>query len=562
MDISPSCTRPHARVRGLLVGVLLLVLCPASLRGADVRHPLEPPDLGSPRDTLRAFLDSMNQAWTLFAADDPSFREQLRIAFLCLDTTDVAPSIREAYSARAAISLKEVLDRLELPPIPDIPGPEEGIETLSRWVIPHTEIQLTRVPDGARAGEFIFSADTVERAGEFYLKIKHLPYQPGKTGAHAEELRFGARSSLLGRAVAALPSWAKAEVSNMQVWQWVGLLLAAALGLILFILAVSLGRRFSSRPAGARRSLGPFVTPVGLLLTTAILWQVLHQMFRISFGPAIAIGLALKVASFAVLAWLAVLVLGRLGALVARTAFGGTRPLTQQLVRVLFRVATILLVVGVAATMAQSLGFPITALVAGLGVGGLAVALAAQGTLENLIGGVILYADQPVRIGDFCRFGTEMGTVEEIGLRSVKIRTLGRTIVNVPNAQFARMQIERLSARDSILLRTTILLRYDTTRQQLEAVLERLEAMLRAHPRIAREPLRVRFVGFGQYAMEIELYALALTTDWADFLGLRQELLIRSMEIIEEAGTRLAVPTEIHYVAREGEARAQLSPPS
>jgi MscS family membrane protein len=213
--------------------------------------------------------------------------------------------------------------------------------------------------------------------------------------------------------------------------------------------------------------------------------------------------------------------------------------------------------VGIVTFAAQRLGLPVTAVVAGLGVGGLALALAAQGTLENLIGGVILYADQPVRIGDFCRFGTDMGTVETIGLRSVKIRTLGRTIVNVPNAQFARMQLETFSARDRILLSATIRLPYETTRQQLADALARLEEMLRTHPRIAQDGLHVRFVGLGEYALEIELWAYALTTDWADFLGLRQEILLRTMQVIENAGMRLAVPTAVHHVVREADGSPQ-----
>jgi small-conductance mechanosensitive channel len=251
------------------------------------------------------------------------------------------------------------------------------------------------------------------------------------------------------------------------------------------------------------------------------------------------------------------LLLTRLGSWFVGIVFREARPLTQQLVLVSVRMMTIVVVLTTAARAAQSLGLPVTALVAGLGVGGLAIALAAQSTLENLIGGIILYADQPARIGDICRFGGHLGTVEKIGLRSVKIRTLARTIVNVPNAQFAKMELENFSTRDRIFLDTRLRLRYETSREQLRQVHIELEELLKGDPRIAENPVRVRFMGFGEYFLEVEIHAYALTRDWSEFLAIRQELLVRSMEIVERAGTRLALPATVHYVGSERDSKRQ-----
>ena len=181
--------------------------------------------------------------------------------------------------------------------------------------------------------------------------------------------------------------------------------------------------------------------------------------------------------------------------------------------------------------------------------GGLAIALAAQSTLENFIGGIILYADQPVKVGDFCKFGDRRGVVEDVGLRSVKIRTLDRTIVSVPNGDFAKLQLENLAERDRVLLRENLRLQYGTTREQLQSLMSQLESMLRDHDRIAVEPLRVRFIGFGDYYLEIELYAYALTSAWPEFLEIREDILLKIMEIVERSGTRLALPTEIHFAS-------------
>jgi small-conductance mechanosensitive channel len=274
---------------------------------------------------------------------------------------------------------------------------------------------------------------------------------------------------------------------------------------------------------------------------------LIARLFTLPGVPALALRLFLSIVGFVGLAWLLAQVVTHVGDLTIRIGFRNARPLKRQLVRVVFRIATIVVVVGITLKELQILGVPVAGLIAGLGVGGLAIALAAQGTLENFIGGIILYADQPVKVGDFCRFGDRLGAVEDVGLRSVKIRTLGRTVVTVPNAEFAKLHLENLTDRDRTLLSEKIRLRYETTRSQLRQILAGIEALLRDHPRIADEPLRVRFTGFGQSAVEVELFAYAVTTDWAEFLEIKEGVLLDVIGVVERSGTRLALPTEVHY---------------
>ncbi len=199
----------------------------------------------------------------------------------------------------------------------------------------------------------------------------------------------------------------------------------------------------------------------------------------------------------------------------------------------------------------DNLGFNVAALIAGLGVGGIAVALAAQKTVENLFGGVTILADRPVRVGDFCRFGDQVGTVEEIGLRSTRVRTLGRTVVTVPNAEFSSLQLENFAKRDQILLHTTLGLRYETTPRQLRYVLARLREMLLGHPKISPDPARVRFVGFGAYSLDLEVYAYARTADWNEFLQIREDVFLRMMDIVDESGSGFAFPSSTTYISRD-----------
>jgi len=189
-------------------------------------------------------------------------------------------------------------------------------------------------------------------------------------------------------------------------------------------------------------------------------------------------------------------------------------------------------------------GYNTTTILAGLGVGGLAVALAAQKTIENLFGGVSVIGDRPVLVGDVCRFGSETGTVMHIGLRSTRIRTAERTIISIPNSQFSSMALENISSRDKILFHQTLNLRRDTTSDQLLAVLSSVGEILKAHPKVETGSLPVRFIGVGPYSLDVEVAAYINTADSDEFLTLQQELLLRMLQAVEKAGASLAVPLQ------------------
>ncbi len=178
----------------------------------------------------------------------------------------------------------------------------------------------------------------------------------------------------------------------------------------------------------------------------------------------------------------------------------------------------------------QNFGFNVTGLAAGLGIGGLAIALAAQKTVENLFGGVTLIADQPVRVGDVCRFGDTEGVIEDIGLRSTRIRTPDRTIVTIPNAQFSAMPIENLSRRDRILVRTTLALKNETGAPRVREILDRLRTMLAAQDEVEQDTARARLVRVTPQATEIELFAYVLTTSFAEFVEHRERILLGALE--------------------------------
>ena len=192
----------------------------------------------------------------------------------------------------------------------------------------------------------------------------------------------------------------------------------------------------------------------------------------------------------------------------------------------------------------DNLGYEVTTILAGLGVGGVAVALAAQKSMENLIGSITIYASQPIRVGDFCKFGETLGTVEEIGLRATQLRTLGRTIVHIPNALFAAGAIENLTQRDKILYRTRLRLSYDDTPEQVRQVLSKIRELIDQLECIDEESSRVRFLEFGEYAQELELFIYIKTSDFVEYLEHREDINLRLNDIIESAGAHLTVPVK------------------
>jgi MscS family membrane protein len=196
-------------------------------------------------------------------------------------------------------------------------------------------------------------------------------------------------------------------------------------------------------------------------------------------------------------------------------------------------------------------GINIAAALTGLGIGGIAIAFAAQKTLENFFGGIMIISDQPIRVGDFCRAGEHIGTVENIGLRSTRIRTLKRTVVSVPNGQLALMSLENYAMRDKIWFHHTLQLRYETTADQLRHILAEIRKMLYEHSKIESPSARIRFIGFGKSSLDLELFAYVLETEYETFLHIREDLLLRIMDIIEASGSGFAFPSQTTYIARD-----------
>ncbi|HYP13082.1 MAG TPA: mechanosensitive ion channel family protein [Bryobacteraceae bacterium] len=330
-------------------------------------------------------------------------------------------------------------------------------------------------------------------------------------------------------------------------WQWLALALMLAvawgasilLGLILFRTLRAVTVR---TPTDLDNELVNLITgPIRLVIACAV-----FRAGLLSIAPARPVGQSLAyvlaLLFYLALAWIAVRFIDLFADRAVRAIPVSQRGPAQAVLPLGKRtLKAAAIIIAVLATL-SAWGFNTTALVAGLGVGGLAVALAAQKTIENFFGGIAITTDRPVVVGDFCKYEGKMGTVEDIGLRSTRIRTLDRTVISVPNGTFSGMQLENFARRDKIRFHPTLKLRLDTRPDQLNAVIEGARQVLAAEAKV-EQPGRVRLIHIGEYSMDIEIFSYVLTPDNDEFLGIQERLLMQLLEVVERSGTALAVPT-------------------
>lgn len=494
--------------------------------------PEDPLHRGTPRGTVEGFLTAARA-------------HQWSAAAQFLDLTARPEAVRAEEGAALARQLKFVLDQklwIDLDAVSAEPRGEPGDargsrrDVLGRIASERGEVEIAlarvpRAPDGALI--WLFGSGTIARVPELYDSFGVAP--------------------LLDR----LPrSLTESHFLELATWQWIGvvvLVLIAWLGAwILSLVVVRIVKPWTmkSQTDIDDRLLDLVVGPLRLLCSIGILNATLHLLLLTI--PARTF--ARETSKFLVIAgitWLAFRVIDLAAGIVRERLTRHGRAGAVNLVPLGTR--AIKVAIGSLSVLAalDTFGFDVTAVLAGLGVGGLAVALAAQKTIENVFGGVSVLVDQPIRPGDFCKFGDQVGTVEDIGIRSTRIRTLDRTVITVPNSTFSNFNLENFAKRDRIRLITTLGLRYETTADQLRHVLDGLRRILLAHPRIASDPQRVRFVGFGAFSLDLELFAYVETTDYNEFLAVREDIFLRVMRAVADSGTGFAFPSSTTYLARD-----------
>ncbi len=449
---------------------------------------------------------------------------------------------RQVEGEQLATKLKFVLDHAfsgnlsrynqpEGTPQEGVPLGRQKLGTMSAGDV-EDDLDLVRVNDASAGKIWLISAETLVKIPELYDQVQ------------ARQVESKLPSVLV-----------KHQFAGMPLWQWLAMVIAIpiAIGLgwvVLYLLEIPLrwwARRRGQLDVASWRSVSG---PAWLLAAT-----VIHQIFVVYLRmPLLTRHYYFQVTSIALIlsaTWIVWRVvrwsLRRVRTQALARGHAGTGSLMLLGERIL---KFVIFVLGILAVLGN-LGFNMSTALAGLGIGGLAIGFGAQKTIENLFGGVSVLGDEVFRVGDVCKFGDRTGVVEDIGLRSTRIRTEERTLVAIPNGTVATINLENLSRRDKILFKTTLGLRPESKADHVRFVVSEIRKLLYSHPKVETQTVRVRLTDIAGTSLSIELLSYIMTRDFNEFAAIREDLLLRIMDVMENSGGGLALPGQTLYLSRD-----------
>ena len=554
----------------ILASLILLLSHFGDTLAADADNPLARADTSSPRATLTGFVETLNQGHAqvkeilksylsssrlyLSAAERVEvdrLLEQLELARRTLNLSELPAALAESLSMYRILQLKEVLDRLELPAsesIPDAAAMES--EQFKRWTLPGTEITIARVEQGPRAGEYLFSSDTVERLPEFYRRIKHLPYQPGATAGWYELYRYGGaglRRVIPYKWMMALPDWAKVIILDQPVWRWFGTLIvlfvATGVFLVLRRAAAAWAKRGSS--SELRTQWSRLASAVILLVLIPVVAHVLAANMRLSGYVLEVITLSLWAIFTLTLTWAVWLGSHVLAESIVSSQQMLTGSIDSQLIRLALRLVATMLSITILVVGAQQLGIPAYSVIAGLGVGGIAVALAAKDSLANLLGSLLIMFEKPFRVGHWIKVDNIEGIVESIGFRSTRIRTFYNSLVSIPSNHLVNTTVDNMAMRKLRAVRTVLHISYATPADKAEHFVTAIQQLIENAPYTYKKWYRIRFDDFGEYGLSILVNFLLDVSDNRVEQAERQRILLEILKLAETMDMQFAIPPRL-----------------
>ncbi len=503
-------------------------LLPAKKTGSSMPTTAQDPlERTTPRSAIYKFLEACHSG-------------KYAVAAQYLDLTKIGPQRRANEGPELAQSLQKLLDsntRFEVGKLSDSPegnsadGLSPNLENLATFELTGEPVNLylEHVNQPSTGPIWLVSSESVAQIPELSSLIeqngieKHLP-------APLVNIR------LIGT----------------QLWVWITLVLIAvilsAISRLLSRLFIAILKPTTKRYAKSFQTqrLEALAEPLRLLLSIMVFRATL------AFIPTSALLRDDLLKLLILLFWLgAASLLMRLVDVVSDTVIArldhGQRAITYSVFPLGIRFVKICIFCFAVLVIFQQWGFNISTILAGVGVGGIAVALAAQKTIENLFGGISLISDRPVLVGDFCQFGGQVGTVEDIGLRSTRIRTLDRTLVTVPNSQFSTMTLENYSKRDRMWFHPTIRLRRDTPPARVRGMMEAIQQILEKHESVDASGVPLRFSKISDQSLDLDIFAYVLTADSNEYLKVQSQLLLQILEASYKLGIGFAVPFQEEY---------------
>jgi|SRR5581483_6032377 len=506
---------------------------PAVSTAAPPEGQKDPLGRSTPRGTVLGFLRAAGKGENRVAAQYLNIREGPKAS------ATLAAELFVVLNRRLPARLNEISDRPE--------GTAAGLLKPDLYLIgtiagADLDVTLERVENDDTGPIWLFSRGTLEKTPAVYEETHQVSVEDIVPAALVSNYLFG------------IPAY---EWLFVFIGLPLSYLLAALLNRVLLITVRWIREHALKRTHPGPRQVLPqpirllmvagciqwLLSSVGLSLIARQFWSTLATMITIS-----------------ACVWLLVLVNRRSEQYLRIYAHSRSSSGAASVKRLLHRSIEVILVFVGFLVILRHFGINPTAALAGLGVGGIAIALAAQKTLENIVGGISLILDEAVRVGDVLKLGDITGTVDDIGLRSIRIRTLDRTMLVIPNGQLANMNLEIMSCRDKFWFHPTIALRYETTNAQITSMTDSMRNLLTSSANVDRDSVRVRFFQMASFSLNIEVFAYVFAIDWNQFLRIQEDLLYAIMAIAQQLGVQFAFPSQTTYLVTDPSAKDSSEP--
>ncbi len=542
--------------RRLIPFLLWLTLFAVSLQAQDTPEATEPAteaseeeayvvpaERASARATMRTFISA-------FDANQTAAADALPVAAACLDLSEIPEALRDRQGQEMAPQLKEILDKtwfIVFDEISDEP-------TAEPWRLdiydPDNVVagQVVLAPD--ESGEWRFDSATVAAIPSLLEAVQDRETIEGVIRVEALTpamwLRFQMPNSLLERTFL------------LERWQWLGLLLLLGIGLVLDRLVAAMGRSAAERYLAQRLHsveagrLKRALRPVGLLAAAVFWWAAIYWL-GLPTGVLAAVRLATHFIFAVAFVWTAYRLVDVVAAVLEERAEQTGSKFDDLLVPLVRKILKVVVVAFGLLFIADSLDLPIGSILAGLGIGGLAVALAAQDAVKNLFGSIVVLLDRPFSVGDYITVGGVSGTVEELGFRSTRIRTPENSLITLPNSNLITSSVDNLGAREYRRWKTMLGLTYDTPPDKIEAFCEGVRELIRENPHTRKTGYYVYFREFSASSLDVLLQLFFDVPDWQTELEARQQLGLDILRLAEEMGVEMAFPTQTVHVQGLGE---------
>ncbi|RMG32605.1 MAG: mechanosensitive ion channel family protein [Gammaproteobacteria bacterium] len=500
--------------------------------------PVVPPGLASPRDTLATFLGAMND----IKRGDP---KRLDDALATLDLSDINPLVRRERGETLAWQLLEVMDRTRVVDLKKVPLRPRGNE----WIFARYDkgvIRLRRQEDG----RWLFDAATLRQLPAIYEHLSRAEPVKGLED-NSEYLPWEIRLQRM------MPAPLRHKTFLLENWRWLALLVTVVLGVLADWIVSFLLRHLMRR--WLRRSRGDFsavadsenrLRPLGLVAMAAVWWAGINAVGLPELALVI-LSVAVKALASLAAVWAAYRLVDIIAAWLRARAAATDNKIDDVLVPLVSRSLKIFVTVVGLVFIADNLNIDITGLLAGLGLGGLAFALAAKDMVQNLFGSVTVLLDRTFTVGDWIVLDDIEGTVEEMGFRSTRIRTFYNSLVTVPNSRFITAKVDNMGKRRYRRYKAHFGIAYDTPPERIEAFCEALRELVREHPYMRKDYFHIYLNDLGDSALSVLVYVFWETPDWATELRERHRFLLDCLRVAHELEVEYAFPTQTVYLRNE-----------